>query len=257
MSAREALRFDASVCEGHFPGRPIVPGFLLLAAAWAHCAGPRAGSRPVAIGVRHARFRQTVGPGEQLSVTERSDGGAVRMDVRRDSSVVADAVFVTGELSRLAPIEHSASNAPVAGHELTSAELDSLLPHRPPMRMITSVEQKDVDAIVCTASIPFSCGIVSEGSATILAAVEAAAQAAALWASLRDGDGDGGDGPRMGYLVGVRDLAWSVPTIAAGQRFRVSARLTAVAEPLTHYAIEAGTDGEVLLQGKIATVLAG
>ena len=257
MSEPGTLCFDAAVCDGHFPGRPIVPGFALLAAAQAHYADRLAEAGPGAIGVRHARFRQTVAPGEQLSVSGRGEGNALRIDVRRDGASVAEAVFVTGQVPQLTTSSGPASLESRGARELTPAELDSMLPHRPPMRMVSAVEHDDADGIVCTASIPLPSSIVKDGSATILAAVEAAAQAAALWSSLRGGRGDAGGGSRMGYLVGVRDLAWPVPTISAGERFRVSARLTAMAEPLTHYAIEASIGGHVLLQGNIATVLAG
>jgi predicted hotdog family 3-hydroxylacyl-ACP dehydratase len=51
---------------------------------------------------------------------------------------------------------------------------------------------------------------------------------------------DDDPGPRVGYLVGVREARFAVPFLPAGQAFEVTARLTGSAPPLSIYEITAG-----------------
>ena len=264
MTDTAALRLPAGVCDGHFPGQAIVPGFALLAAAWSHYVSQAAadpatheGPRTRIVGVRSARFRHTVAPSEALSVAGRRDGDIVRLDVRRDGAIVADAAFVLGELRGLAPSGAAIDREPSSARELPAAELDARLPHRAPVRMLRTLMRQDDDGIVCAARVAADYSLVSNGHVTVLAAVEAAAQAAAFWGAATGAWKQAANsGPRIGYLVGVRDVSWAASTIAADKAFVVSARLVAIAEPLTHYAIAATVDGRTILQGSIATVLA-
>jgi len=87
--------------------------------------------------------------------------------------------------------------------------------------------------------------------------VEAAAQTAALWEAVRRSRDSRGAGPRVGYLVALRDLAFFAERIPAEASLVASVRLDGAALPLTHYAIEVGRDdGVPVLRGRIATYLA-
>jgi hypothetical protein len=85
--------------------------------------------------------------------------------------------------------------------------LDELLPHRPPMRFITSILQEAEDGLTCAARIPGTCALVSGGSAPAVASIEAAAQAAAAWEALRRWR----DPPKIGNAV---SFANSLPMVA-------------------------------------------
>jgi len=104
--ALSEVEFDGSeeFFRGHFPGRPIVPGVILIEAA-AQTAGlalgasvvdaPRNGRLPALAKVRAFRFRSPVLPRERLEIDAVGSGrfgdtGLVDVKVFRDSKVVAD-----------------------------------------------------------------------------------------------------------------------------------------------------------------------
>lgn len=104
--------------EGHFPGRPIMPGVLIVealaqTAAVALLAGQELGDRlPLFAGIEQFRFRRPVQPGDQLRLefeVQRLRGpvgkGTVRASV--DGTVVAEGVISFA----LAPAPESGTGA--------------------------------------------------------------------------------------------------------------------------------------------------
>lgn len=238
-------------CAGHFPGRPILPAVALVALVVAQLE--REAGRPLTLrGLPFLRLRQLVAPGDRLTLAaRRGDGERVTVEVRRDGAVVAN-----GELG----LGHPEAPAGTMVRPPTGAErgeaVEALLLQRPPMRFVTSIIDEAPNGLVCAARIPAACALVSGGAAPAFAAVEAAAQAAALWEAVRRARESAGAGPRIGYLVALRELAFFAERIPADARLVASARLDAAALPLTHYAIEVGQEGVPVLRGKIATYLA-
>jgi predicted hotdog family 3-hydroxylacyl-ACP dehydratase len=94
------------------------------------------------------------------------------------------------------------------------------------------------EEIACAAEIPVDHPLVSAGLAPACLGVEAAAQGAAVLEALARREDD--PGPRVGYLVGIREARFAAPFLPAGQAFRVTARLTGSAPPLSIYEITAG-----------------
>lgn len=97
--------------SGHFPGRPLMPGVLLCEAVaqaggiLAHATDPHTlgpGKIAMLTGLDHARFRQTVTPGDQLRlevevVRRRGAFWKMRGAVVVEGKIVAELEFTLAE----------------------------------------------------------------------------------------------------------------------------------------------------------------
>lgn len=89
-----AIPSHHAVFEGHFPGRPIVPGAVLLDLILAAC------SRPVSA-VSSAKFHQPVMPGDvlTLSFAPGARASALTFTCRRDETLVCSGVLLSDSAS--------------------------------------------------------------------------------------------------------------------------------------------------------------
>lgn len=95
--ARFSIPPDHPALAGHFPGRPIVPGVVLLDHVVRAIEDAR-GLAFGALGIGAAKFLQPVGPGVALDIETRDDvHGGVRFTVSAGASAV-----VTGVLTQQA-----------------------------------------------------------------------------------------------------------------------------------------------------------
>lgn len=254
MNATIEVPSGGAYFEGHFPGRPILPGVAELTLVLEALA--REAGHPVSLqGISFARLRQLVFPGDRLDLEAREPGAArLRFDLKRDGVLVANGEFIPGapEMSR----SGTAAAMTATTQDVRVPRLDDLLPHRPPMRFLTSIRQETAGGLTCAARIPCECALVSGGGASPVAAIEAAAQAAAAWEALRRWRVATVAAPRIGYLVSLRDIVFFAERVPAERELLVSVTLEAAAPPLTHYRIEVSLQGMLVTRGTIATFLA-
>mgnify|MGYP000845372222 len=81
---------DHPAFAGHFPGRPIVPGVVLLDLAQ---RAIEAGCDMCLTGLSVAKFHRPVGPGEALQLDYELNGVTARFEIRCGEHKVADGRF--------------------------------------------------------------------------------------------------------------------------------------------------------------------
>ncbi len=234
---------------GHFPGHPILPGIAHLALA--QSALSEILGREVALAaVRSLKLRRTVVPGDlpELRIGPPGEDGLARFEVRRgDAAASQGAIEVwTGP----APEDSIAGEPAFTATDFPPPE--SLLPHGPPALLLHAISEVAEDGIVAVAEVPPGHPLVVDGRFPAFLALEAAAQGAAALEALGR---HGASGPRIGYLVGIREARFAVPSLPAGRCFRVAARLTGGAFPLSMYAVSLSEAGRELAAGALSTFL--
>lgn len=87
------FRADHPAFAGHFPGRPIVPGVLLLDAA-VHALAEALGPEAARCQVSAAKFLSPVGPDETVTLSlDTTAAGAVRFEIASGTRKVATGTF--------------------------------------------------------------------------------------------------------------------------------------------------------------------
>lgn len=250
MSVAIAVPPDGPLFEGHFPGRPILPGIAeLLLIARALAPGGDAAS---VCAIPFARFRGLVLPSDRLEVdaVPRGDDG-VRFEARRTGEVVANGALSFGAPSSDDPGATAVASRPARG----APPMDALIPHRPPMRFVERFLGEAEDGATCLGRVPAACALVSRGVAPAFVALEAAAQAAAAWEALRRSREAGAPSARLGYLVSLRDVVLHQRTIPQEIDLIATIRMVGSAPPLTTYAVDVAVLGDCAVRGTIGTYL--
>lgn len=207
---------------GHFPGHPILPGVAQLAMV-ERVLGPLSG-------VRNVKLRRPVSPGDRLElrISGPREDGTARFELSQDGEMAGSGIVLLSlEIA-------DAELIPAREGEDLAADL---LPHSPPARLVRGLIEVLEDAVVCAAEIPPDHPLVVDGRCPAFLGIEAAAQAAAVLEALDRKDGT--PGPRIGYLVGIREARFAVSNLPAGQPFEVKARLQGGAFPLSLYEVTA------------------
>ncbi len=229
---------------GHFPGHPILPGVAHLALV-SQALGKEARIAEIA----SLRLRNPVRPGNvlDLNLDGPAADGTVRFDLLRGTDRVSQGTLRLGPLEEDEPV-------PLAGlPEMTP--LGALIPHTPPARLVRGILEWDEESLAGIAEIPSASPFVEEGRAPTFLGLEAAAQGAAVLEALSRTDQPG---PRIGYLVGLRDARFPAPWLPVDRPLRFAVRRTGSAPPLSVYEVVVeGAGGQELARGTISTYLAG
>jgi predicted hotdog family 3-hydroxylacyl-ACP dehydratase len=137
--------------------------------------------------------------------------------------------------------------------------VESLLPHRDPMRLVRVIVETSaaLDRIHCIAVIPANNPLATLAGgerAPAFLGLEAAAQAAAALEALsRRENAPDNPGPRLGYLVGVREAIFHTPDLPVAAPLTVTVQAAGSAPPLAVYEIRVEADGAVVVTGIIST----
>jgi predicted hotdog family 3-hydroxylacyl-ACP dehydratase len=107
------------------------------------------------------------------------------------------------------------------------------LPHRPPMLLIDDIVDATADRVVCRTTIHPDCVFAKHGLVHPSAMIELAAQACAIHAGVTAAPG--GAPPRMGLLVGCREISFAVDSFAVGDELTIVATRLAAQDPLATF----------------------
>lgn len=225
---------------GHFPGHPILPGIAHLA-----LVARELGGAPLTE-VRNLKLRLPVLPGDVLDLTlERGEDGLVRFELRRGEEAVSGGTVRTGEGELI-----SAATGLISGPYPPPGEL---IPHAPPALLVREMLEVTPEGASAIAWIPGNSPFVQDGRAPAFVGLEAGAQTAAVMEALgRSGEGTG---PRIGYVVAIRNARFRTAWLPADQPLAVSVRLTGSAPPLSIYEVKVGGEAE-LVTGLVSTYVA-
>ncbi|HEX3126913.1 MAG TPA: hypothetical protein VH394_06260 [Thermoanaerobaculia bacterium] len=224
---------DSPFFAGHFPGQPILPGIAHLA-----LVAQALGDPPLAE-VKTLKLRKPVGPGDVLELV--LDGG--KFELRRRDEVVSNGVVVLG--GEEVPVE-PASPAPSAW-----PPPGELVPHALPALLVSSVLEVSAEGATAIVEIPKDNPFVQDGRAPAFVGLEAGAQTAAVLEALGR---EGTEGPKVGYVVAIRNARFATPWLPAGTPLAVTVKAAGSAPPLSIYEVNLGNG---LVTGLVSTFIQG
>ena len=129
--------------------------------------------------------------------------------------------------------------------------MDSWVPHRGAMNLLTTVEHVDDHTVRACVVVPSQGLFVADGGVPAWVGIEYMAQAVAAWSGARARAGGGS--PRIGYLLGSRRYEAAVPRFEAGARLEVFAQCELMGDNgLGMFDCRVSQDGRVLASGRLS-----
>lgn len=119
-----------------------------------------------------------------------------------------------------------------------------LVPHSGPMVLLDVMTEWAPGEATCTMRVRRGMPFVKEGAFDAVALVEPMAQAVA--ACLGYEALQGGEGVRVGMIIGCRRFRFEVDAIPVGEELVVAARRTRGSDTLSHFECETRRGGEVI-----------
>jgi 3-hydroxymyristoyl/3-hydroxydecanoyl-(acyl carrier protein) dehydratase len=237
---------ESPLFAGHFPGHSILPGIAQLGLVFQGIA-QEIGNRAI-VEIPSLRLRSPVHPGDLLTARLEAVETTVRFELSREEEAVSSGTLRLGDSggpARLPEVDDAPGSYP---------DVETLVPHALPARLVHSVQEVSAEGLTGVAMIPRASPFVVDGQAPAFLGLEAAAQGAAVLEALGRREGPATAGPRIGYLVAIRGARLAVATLPADRPFRIVLRLTGSAPPLSIYEVTAYGETE-LLRGSISTYL--
>lgn len=117
-----------------------------------------------------------------------------------------------------------------------------LVPHGPPMRVLEELVEWEPGRAVCRMTVREGMPFVADGRLAAVTTIEHIAQAVA--ACLGHEAYVGGEGVRVGMLIGVRKMELHRPWIEVGSEMRVSVERVRGNEEVSTFRGEVTVDGE-------------
>lgn len=124
-----------------------------------------------------------------------------------------------------------------------------LVPHRPPMLLLDRVLAHDADSVTCEVRIAAGSPFAEDGRIPAVVGIEYMAQCVAAFAGLSARAQ--GQPPRIGFLLGCRELTLAIDTFAVGDTLTVEARRSWGDSDLGHFVCRVSRDGQTVASGTL------
>ncbi len=111
------------------------------------------------------------------------------------------------------------------------------------------------ECVLCEGRIPADNPFAVNGRAPALVAIELAAQAAAVFEALGRQGPAAASGPRIGYLVSVRDARFALTELPTGEPLVAEVRSAGSAPPLGLYRVRVERDGVLVMTATLGAYL--
>jgi len=216
---------DLAFFEGHFPGSPVLPGFVQL--HWvAELSRARLSVDPLWTRIEVLKFREPLLPGDAFSLQVEVERGAaevgLRFALRRDARTISEGRLRGREVGDSDGDSGSDAGDTVAPARPLASDADALplrIPQQAPMRLLTRVLAHAEGVTLCEARIGESHPSLRSGRAPTWLAVELLAQGMAAQGGLELGDAIA----RRAFVVGARRMLLGPRDFAAGETLWVRA----------------------------------
>ncbi|HEX3694693.1 MAG TPA: hypothetical protein VH374_04820 [Polyangia bacterium] len=132
---------------------------------------------------------------------------------------------------------------------MTFPPIRDLVPHKPPMLLLDRVVAHDADSVTCEVVIAADSPFVENGRVPAVIGIEYMAQCVATFAGLSAHAG--GKPPRIGFLLGCRELTLAVDAFLVGDALLVEARRAWGDSDLGNFVCRVQRGGETVASGTL------